>query len=91
MGCEQVSTYEPNNDITTKPKDNKYEEPDLILDYEEEDNLCYQESNLLWVDANMNTEENKFYQNMIKKIKPITLFTFKLILMIVLINYLRKN
>ena len=76
MGCEQVSTYEPNNDITTKPKDNKYEEPDLILDYEEEDNLCYQESNLLWVDANMNTEENKFYQNMIKKIKPITLFTF---------------
>ena len=92
MGCEEVRTTDPNNIIAPnntdntnntiepnnrkKPKDDKIEESDLILDYDEEDNICYQESNLLWVDAKMNNIENKYYQNMINKIKAIKLFTF---------------
>ena len=41
-----------------------------------EENSCYQESYLLWVDSNVNNKENKSYQDMIKKIDNIHLSIF---------------
>ena len=37
MGCDEITTFDPN---TKKPKVKKYEEPNLTLDYIEEENLC---------------------------------------------------
>ena len=74
MGSEVVNTIDNNNGHTKKT--NKTEEPDLNLNYDEGENICYQEFKLLWVDANVNNNENLYYQNMLKRINSIKLFTF---------------